>query len=208
MFDTQNEVLIFAASGSGALESAAANLVRRGRPALVASCGKFGERWAELSDAYGGDTVHWETEWGSKIDPAELDRVLGENPDVEVVFTTLSETSTGVINDVRELGEVAHRHGALIVVDAVSGLGAVPVPQDEWNLDVVVSGSQKALMSPPGLGVRQPQRGGARVRGRHRHPALLLRLGAHASRASARTRRTARSRRPWGSWPRSTWRSG
>ena len=61
----------------------------------MASCGKFGERWAELSDAYGGDTVHWETEWGQKIDPAELDRVMGENPDVEVVFTTLSETSTG-----------------------------------------------------------------------------------------------------------------
>ena len=156
VFATQNDVLIFAASGSGALESASANLVRRGRPALVASCGKFGERWAELSDAYGGDTVHWETEWGQKIDPAELDRVLGENPDVEVVFTTLSETSTGVINDVRELGEVAHRHGALIVVDAVSGLGAVPVPQDEWNLDVVVSGSQKALMSPPGLAFASP----------------------------------------------------
>ena len=156
VFATQNDVLIFAASGSGALESASANLVRRGRPALVASCGKFGERWAELSDAYGGDTVHWETEWGQKIEPAELDRVLGENPDVEVVFTTLSETSTGVINDVRELGEVAHRHGALIVVDAVSGLGAVPVPQDEWNLDVVVSGSQKALMSPPGLAFASP----------------------------------------------------
>jgi serine---pyruvate transaminase len=156
VFATKNDVLMFAASGSGALESASANLVRRGRPVLVASCGKFGERWAELSDAYGGDTVHWQTEWGQKIDPAELDRVLGENPDVEVVFTTLSETSTGVINDVRELAEVTHRHGALIVVDAVSGLGAVPVPQDEWNLDVVVSGSQKALMSPPGLAFASP----------------------------------------------------
>ncbi len=156
VFVTQNEVLIFAASGTGALESAAANLVRRGKPALVASCGKFGERWAELSDAYGGQTVHWETEWGSKVDPAGLDRVLGENPEVEVVFTTFSETSTGVVNDVRELAEVAHRHGALIAVDAVSGLGAVPIPQDEWNLDVVVAGSQKALMSPPGLAFASP----------------------------------------------------
>jgi serine---pyruvate transaminase len=151
VFATGNEVLMFSSSGSGALESAVANLVRRGHPALVASCGKFGERWAELSDAYGGDTIHWETEWGRRIDPGELDRRLAENPAVDVVFTTFSETSTGVINDVRELGEVAHRHGALIVVDAVSGLGAVSLPQDEWAIDVVVSGSQKALMSPPGL---------------------------------------------------------
>jgi serine---pyruvate transaminase len=156
VFQTQNEVLVFAASGSGAMESAVANLVRPGEPALVASCGKFGERWAELCDAYGARTVHWETEWGRKVDPAELDRVLGENEGVEVVFATLSETSTGVVNDVRELTEVAHRHGALIAVDAVSALGAVPLPQDEWGVDVVVSGSQKALMSPPGLGFASP----------------------------------------------------
>ena len=73
-----------------------------------------------------------------------------------MVFTTLSETSTGVVNDIRELTEVAHRHGALIAVDAVSGLGAVPIPQDEWGVDVVVAGSQKALMSPPGLGFASP----------------------------------------------------
>jgi serine---pyruvate transaminase len=151
VFQTKNDVLMFACTGSGAMESAVANLVRPGEPALVASCGKFGERWAELSDAYGGQTVHWETEWGQKIDPAELDRVLGENPEVEVVFTTLSETSTGVVNDVQALTEVAHAAGALIVVDAVSGLGAVPIPQDEWGVDVVVAGSQKALMCPPGL---------------------------------------------------------
>jgi serine---pyruvate transaminase len=147
-----NEVQVFASSGSGAMESAVANLVRRGEPALVASCGKFGERWAELCDAYGAATVHWGTEWGRKVDPAALDARLAENAGVELVFTQLSETSTGVVNDVRELAEVAHRHGALIVVDAVSGLGAVPCPQDEWALDVVVAGSQKALMAPPGLG--------------------------------------------------------
>jgi aspartate aminotransferase-like enzyme len=150
IFQTRNEVLVFAASGTGALESTVANLVRPGGPVLVASCGKFGERWAELCDAYGARTVHWETEWGRKVDPGELDRVLGE-AEAEVVFTTFSETSTGVINDIRELTEVAHRHRALIAVDAVSGLGAVPLPQDEWGVDVVVGGSQKALMSPPGL---------------------------------------------------------
>jgi aspartate aminotransferase-like enzyme len=152
VFQTANEVQVFAASGSGAMESAVANLVRPGEPALVASCGKFGERWAELSDAYGAQTIHWETEWGRKIDPAELDRTLAENDGVEVVFTTLSETSTGVVNDVKELAEVAHRHGALIAVDAVSAMGAVPLAQDEHGVDVVASGSQKALMAPPGLG--------------------------------------------------------
>ncbi|MEA2402325.1 MAG: serine---pyruvate transaminase, partial [Thermoleophilaceae bacterium] len=103
-------------------------------------------------DAYGAETIHWETEWGRKVDPAELDRRLGANEAIDVVFTTLSETSTGVVNDIKELTEVAHRHGALIAVDAVSAIGAIPLPQDEWGVDVVVSGSQKALMAPPGLG--------------------------------------------------------
>ena len=152
VFQTRNEVLMFASSGSGAMESAVANLVRPGEPALVASCGKFGERWAELCDAYGARTVHWKTDWGRRVDPAGLDAELGSHEGVPVVFTTLSETSTGIVNDVRELTGVAHRHGALIAVDAVSALGAVPLPQDEWGVDVVVAGSQKALMSPPGLG--------------------------------------------------------
>jgi serine---pyruvate transaminase len=151
VFQTANEVQVFTSSGTGALESAVANLVRPGEPALVASCGKFGERWFELSESYGAETIHWETDWGRKVDPAALDERLAANAAVELVFTTFSETSTGVVNDIRELTEVAHRHGALIAVDAVSGLGAVPLPQDEWGVDVVVAGSQKALMAPPGL---------------------------------------------------------
>jgi serine---pyruvate transaminase len=173
VFGTRNEVLLFASSGSGAMESAVANLVRAGEPALVASCGKFGERWAELCDAYGAETIHWETEWGLKVDPAELDRRLAGHDGVEVVFTTASETSTGVVNDVRELTEVAHRHGALLAVDAVSAMGAVPLPQDEWGVDVVVSGSQKALMAPPGLAFASPNEAalerGASVPGRRHY---------------------------------------
>ena len=172
VFGTAGEVLVFASSGTGAMESAVANLVRSGEPALVASCGKFGERWVELCDAYGARTIHWETEWGRQVDPAELDTQLAASDGVELVFATLSETSTGVVNDVRELAEVAHRHGALIVVDAVSGMGAVPCPQDEWGLDVVVAGSQKALMAPPGLGFASPngaalERAAARPGGRY-----------------------------------------
>ncbi len=150
VFQTGNDVLCFAASGSGAMESAAANLVRPGEPVLVASCGKFGERWAELADAFGAETKHFDAGWGNRVEPADLERHLAEGG-AKVVFTTLSETSTGVVNDVQALTQVAHDAGALIAVDAVSGLGAVPIPQDEWGVDVVVAGSQKALMCPPGL---------------------------------------------------------
>ena len=151
VFQTRNDVLCFASSGSGGMESAAANLVRPGEPALVASCGKFGERWVELCDAFGADTSHLDAGWGNRVEPADLERQLAETP-AKVVFTTLSETSTGVVNDIQALAQVAHAAGALIAVDAVSGLGAIPIHQDDWRVDVVVAGSQKALMCPPGLG--------------------------------------------------------
>ena len=152
VYQTGNEVLTFASSGSGAMESAVSNLLAPGDVAVVASCGKFGERWAELCDAYGAETLHLETEWGEKVDPARVDEALASlGGRAKALFTTQSETSTGVVNDVRALTEVAHAHGAVIGVDAVSGLGVVDLPTDEWGVDVVVSGSQKALMCPPGL---------------------------------------------------------
>jgi aspartate aminotransferase-like enzyme len=150
IFGAGGDVLTFAASGSGALESAVANLVRPGEPALVASCGKFGERWKDLCDAFGADTRHLDAGWGNRVEPADLDRELSDSG-AKVAFTTLSETSTGVINDMAALGEVARSHDAILAVDAVSALGAVPVDQDQSGIDVVVAGSQKALMCPPGL---------------------------------------------------------
>src|SRR3954464_10454219 len=159
VFQTSGDVLLFAASGTGAMESAVAHLVRPGEPALVASCGKFGERWAELCDAYGASTRHYEAGWGNKVEPADLDRELAAADGAKVAFTSFSETSTGVVNDVQALTEVAPRHGALLAVDAVAGIGAVPLPQDEWGVDVVVAGSQKALMSPAGLAFASPNRG-------------------------------------------------
>ena len=153
VFQSRNPVLCFAATGTGAMESAVANLVVAGEPAAVASCGKFGQRWAELCDAYGADTTHLEFEWGEKVDPERLDRALSElGRPPRAVFVTQSETSTGIVNDVRALNEVARTHESVLVVDAVSGLGAVDLPQDEWGVDVVVAGSQKSLMCPPGLG--------------------------------------------------------
>jgi aspartate aminotransferase-like enzyme len=156
VFQSQNDVLCFAASGTGGMESAAANLIRPGDEVLVASCGKFGERFVELAETWQAKVLHHDAGWGNKVEPADLDRLLGEHPGIELVFTTFSETSTGVLNDVQALTQVAHEHDALIVVDAISGLGAVPLPQDEWEVDVVVAGSQKALMCPPGLGFASP----------------------------------------------------
>jgi serine---pyruvate transaminase len=152
VFRTSNDVLTFAASGTGGLESAAANLIRPGTRALTCAAGKFGERWIELGEAFGGDLVRYEPGWGARLDPAEIDRLLTENGDIEVVFATLSETSTGIVHDVQAIAEVVNRHGAILAVDAVSGLGATELRQDEWGIDVVVAGSQKALMCPPGLG--------------------------------------------------------
>lgn len=151
VFDTKNEVLCFAASGSGAMDSAFANLVHPGDKVLVTSAGKFGERWKDLAEAYEADFTYLDVEWGTQISSDTVDELLAANPEIGVVFTTFSETSTGVIHDVRAIAEVAHKHGALIVVDAISGLGASELHQDEWDLDVVVSGSQKALMTPPGM---------------------------------------------------------
>lgn len=152
VFRTENPVLAFAASGSGAMESAVANLVRPGDKVLACAAGKFGERWIQLGEAYGADLVRYEPGWGERLDPAEIDRLLSANADVQVAFATLSETSTGIVHDVQAIAEVARQHGVILVVDAVSGLGAADMRQDEWGVDVVVAGSQKALMCPPGLG--------------------------------------------------------
>jgi len=151
VFQTSNDVMVFAASGSGGMESAVANLVGPGDPILACAAGKFGERWIELGEAHGADVVRYEPGWGARLDPDEVDRHLAERPEIQVVFATLSETSTGVVHDVQALAEVARKHDAMLVVDAVSGLGAAECRQDEWGIDVVVTGSQKALMTPPGL---------------------------------------------------------
>jgi aspartate aminotransferase-like enzyme len=151
VFRTENPVLAFAASGSGAMESAVANLVGPGTKALAVATGKFGERWIQLCEAYGADLVRHEPGWGVRLDPADIDRLLSENAGVEVVFATLSETSTGIVHDVQAIAEAVRAHDAILVIDAVSGLGAAELRQDDWGVDVVVAGSQKALMCPPGL---------------------------------------------------------
>ena len=151
VYRTKNDVLMFTTSGTGAFESAVANLTSAGDRQLVLSAGNFGERWAGMVRAFGADLIHARLEWGETPEPEDLRSALADAGDVKVVYLTHSETSTGVVCDVRALAAVAKEAGALVVVDAVSSLGAVPLESDLWDIDVVVSGSQKALMCPPGL---------------------------------------------------------
>ena len=149
---TESDVLLFGASGTGAFESAVANLVTPGESHLVVSAGNFGERWVSMITAYGAEVDVLRYAWGETPDADDLRARLGERQ-AKAVWLVQSETSTGVVADVRALAAVAKEAGALVVVDAVSSLGAVPCETDAWGLDVVVSGSQKALMAPPGLGL-------------------------------------------------------
>jgi aspartate aminotransferase-like enzyme len=151
VYRTDNDVLLFTASGTGAFEAAVANLTSPRDRVLVLSAGNFGERWAAVTGAYGADVVHLRLEWGETPDPDDLRSALAAAGGVTVVYLVHSETSTGVVADVQSLAAVAKEAGALVVVDAVSSLGAVPLETDAWGIDVVVSGSQKALMCPPGL---------------------------------------------------------
>jgi aspartate aminotransferase-like enzyme len=151
VYRTQNDVLMYTTSGTGAFESAVANLTSPGDRQLVLSAGNFGERWAAMVKAFGADLVHVRLDWGETPDADDLRSALAEAADVRVVYLTHSETSTGVVADVQALSAVAKEAGALVVVDAVSSLGAVPLETDAWGIDVVVSGSQKALMCPPGV---------------------------------------------------------
>ncbi len=150
VYRTQDDVLMFTTSGTGAFESAVANLTSPGDRQLVLSAGNFGERWAGMVRAFGAELVHVRLDWGETPEPDDLRSALAGG-DVRVVYLTHSETSTGVVCDVQALASVAREAGALVVVDAVSSLGAVPLETDAWDIDVVVSGSQKALMCPPGV---------------------------------------------------------
>jgi len=151
VYRTQTEVLLYTASGTAGLESVVANLTSPGDRVVAVSAGYFGERWADIARAYGCDVEHIAYEWGETPSAGDLAARLAELGGANVVLVTQSETSTGVVCDVRAFAAAAKEAGTLIAVDAISSLGAIPCETDEWGLDSVVSGSQKALMSPPGL---------------------------------------------------------
>lgn len=152
IFATQNEILCFTASGTGGLEAAIVNLFSPGDRALMVVGGFFGERATAIAQAFGVQTVRLEHSWGSACSPTALRDALRANPDVKVVYLTHNETSTAVTNPIGRLAQVIHEESnALILVDSVSGIGALPFETDAWGIDVVVSASQKAFGCPPGL---------------------------------------------------------
>lgn len=154
LHQTQNDVLVLAASGTGAMEAGIINFLSPGDRVLVGCNGKFGERWAEVCTAYGLAVEQVTAEWGKPLNPEEFRVRLEADTDkqIKAVIVTHSETSTGVLNDLETINRHVKAHGALILVDAVTSLGATSVPIDAWGLDVVASGSQKGFMLPPGLG--------------------------------------------------------
>ncbi len=151
LYQTQQDVLIFASSGTGAMEGSVINLLSKNDKALVVDGGKFGERWWKICKAYGLAYEVIKVEWGKAVDPKIIEEKL-KSQDFRAVFIQASETSTAVAHPVREIAEIVKKYpNTALVVDAITALGVVNLPMDEWGLDIVVSGSQKALMLPPGL---------------------------------------------------------
>jgi aspartate aminotransferase-like enzyme len=152
LFQTKNEVLTFTSSGTGAMEGAVSNILSKGDKALVVRGGKFGERWGEICKAYGIEFIPIDVEWGKAVDPKQIQKALASNPSVRGVYTQASETSTGAKHPIREIAEIVKKNEeTVLVVDAITGIGVFDLPMDAWGIDVLISGSQKALMLPPGL---------------------------------------------------------
>src|SRR5689334_628520 len=148
---TSNDVLMFCASGTGAMDATVSNLFSRGDKVIVCSAGKFGERWAEIAKAYGLDANVITVPYGQAVQPAQVQAALQAEPATKGVFLQASETSTGAAHDVRAIADAVRKTPAILVVDAITGLGTMPLDIDQWGLDVVIGGSQKAFMIPPGL---------------------------------------------------------
>ncbi len=151
VFQTKEDVFILTSSGSGAMEAAIVNTLSPGDTVISVNGGKFGERWGAICRAYGVNVREIGLEWGTDFSPEQLAAELKAHSGVKAVFSTLSETSSGAIYDIKGYGEVVSQTEAILVVDGISGLGATPCPMDEWKVDILVSGSQKSFMIPPGL---------------------------------------------------------
>ena len=151
LFETQNDILMLTSSGSGGLEAAVVNTLSPQEPVLAIEIGAFGTRTGRIAETFGAD-VRWQhVEWGQAATPESVAAALDANPDVTTVLITHNETSTGVTNPLQEIAQVVKQRDKLLIVDAVSSLGSLPCPMDEWGIDVAITGSQKGWMAPPGL---------------------------------------------------------
>jgi aspartate aminotransferase-like enzyme len=148
---SSSDVLCFAASGSGAMDAAVSNLFSAGDKVIVGTAGKFGERWVEITKAYGLDVTVLKAEYGDTVSPDRIESALKSTPDAKGVFITASETSTGALHDVEAMGKIVAKTDAIFIVDGITAMGTTPLDIDGWGLDVVAGGSQKAFMIPPGL---------------------------------------------------------
>lgn len=151
LFQTANPVFIHSATGSGAMESAIVNLLSPKDEVLAIVSGKFGERWAEIAEIYGAEVHRMNVQWGSPVDPNEVEKFLHKNKKVKLVLCQACETSTATMHDIRVLGEIIKKTDALFLVDGITAVGAFEMRMDEWSIDALVAGSQKAVMLPTGL---------------------------------------------------------
>ena len=152
IYDTKQEVFILSASGTGAMEASVANTLSTGDKVLVVNSGKFGERWGKICRAYGVEVQEIMVEWGKEVDPADIEKALNDDPSIKAVLTQASETSTGVKHPIKEIAEITNkRDGIIQIVDGITGVGVFEIEFDNWGIDVLVGGSQKAFMLPPGL---------------------------------------------------------
>ncbi|MCX7715968.1 MAG: alanine--glyoxylate aminotransferase family protein [Endomicrobia bacterium] len=151
VYQTKNDVLMVTGSGTAAMEAAVVNLLSSGDEVLVASCGNFGDRWEKICQAYGVKVNKISVEWGKAVNPEDIEKLLKQNKNIKAVYTTHTETSTGIVNDIEKIGKIVKNTAAVLVVDTVSGLAGQKFLTDEWYVDVAVTGAQKGLMCPPGL---------------------------------------------------------
>src|SRR3990172_12352257 len=150
-YQTSQDVMMLTASGTGGLEAAVVSTLSPGDKVLAVSIGAFGDRFAAIAETYGAHVTPLSYEWGQPARPEDVRAALREDPEIKAVLVTHNETSTGVTNPLEEIAGVVLEAGALLLVDAISSLGAIPLAMDDWSLDVVVTGSQKGWMVPPGL---------------------------------------------------------
>ncbi|HKF28885.1 MAG TPA: alanine--glyoxylate aminotransferase family protein [Candidatus Binataceae bacterium] len=176
LFGTSQQVILLASSGTGAMEASVTNLLCPGDQAIFVNAGKFGERWGKMLGAFGMIAHEVKVAWGRAVEPEQIEDAFEAHPDAKAVLTQASETSTCAIHPIEQIGKVTRRHGALLVVDGITSVGVFEQRMDEWGVDALVTGSQKALMLPPGLGLVALSERGLEVAKKNRTPKFYLDL--------------------------------